>query len=111
MTATDISSSALTNSEISAILCIATGDRNMAKSITTSFRLPPELKEQLEHAAQAMHRGKNWIIIQALQSYLAQLDNQLLAKEAKRQSRLASRQHSAEDDDWEANIAINEEDE
>lgn len=32
----------------------------MSRSITTSVRLPPELKNQLEQAAHAMHHGKNW---------------------------------------------------
>lgn len=57
---------------------------------TTSIRLPAGLRVELEHASEQMHRGKNWLIIQALESYLAGLKNQSLAAEARRQSILAS---------------------
>lgn len=82
----------------------------MSRSITTSVRLPPELKNQLEQAAHAMHRGKNWIVVQALQDYLAKLDDRYLAREARRQSILASKQSPPEEVDWEESIDINDQD-
>ena len=38
----------------------------MAHSITTSVRLSPELRDQLDTAAHTLHRGKNWIILPSL---------------------------------------------
>lgn len=73
----------------------------MARGITTSIRLDPDLRDQLEHAAQVMHRGKNWIIIHALQHYLSEIETVKLAKEAKRQSLLATRSDKKQDESWE----------
>jgi predicted DNA-binding protein len=75
----------------------------MAKGVTTSIRLDPDLRDQLEHASQVMHRGKNWIIIHALQKFLSDIETLELAKEAKRQSLLAARADKAQEqeDDWE----------
>lgn len=64
----------------------------MAKGTTTSVRLPPQLVDQLEHACISLHRGKNWIIIRALEEYLSTLSKQSLMVEAKRQSILASKE-------------------
>lgn len=72
----------------------------MAQGITTSIRLPPKLRAQLEKASHTLHRGKNWIIMQALQTYLNNLDHELLTAEAKRQSLLANKSDNKEDD-WE----------
>jgi predicted DNA-binding protein len=71
----------------------------MAKGVTTSIRLESDLRDQLEHASQVLHRGKNWIIQQALQKYLAEMDFADLAKEARRQSLIACR--AARDESWE----------
>lgn len=73
----------------------------MAQTQTTSVRLPQKLRTQLEIASQNLHRGKNWIIIQALEEYLMKADQNKLAQEARRQSLLAA-QHS-ENDIWEQN--------
>lgn len=43
---------------------------------TTSIRLPDELRQELEKASHNLHRGKNWIIIQALQAYLRRSSKQ-----------------------------------
>lgn len=75
----------------------------MTHAVTTSIRLSPELKGQLEHASQQLHRGKNWIITQALEEFLTKLDKSLLTKEARRQSLLASQTQTSEQQDWEQN--------
>ena len=61
----------------------------MSHSVTTSIRLTADLRLQLDHAAQRLHRGKNWIVSQALQEYLAKLGESKLVNEAQRQSLLA----------------------
>lgn len=76
--------------------------------ITTSIRLPPQLREELEKAAHTLHRGKNWIVTEALQEYLAKLHHHELAKEARRQSILASRKKRKEDKSWEDNSDTSE---
>lgn len=58
----------------------------MNKSETTSIRLPPHLRQQLEQASHLLHRGKNWIIVQALQLYINQTLNTQLIEEARQQS-------------------------
>jgi predicted DNA-binding protein len=63
----------------------------MAHSITTSIRLPESLRNQLEQTAHTLHRGKNWIMIKALEQYFSQQPNTDLAKEARRQSLLANK--------------------
>ena len=76
----------------------------MTRSRTTSIRLSPELRAELERAAHQLHRGKNWIIVHALQAYLAKLQFDLLADEARRQSLLVSKMSKAEREeaeDWE----------
>ncbi|OGT45481.1 MAG: hypothetical protein A3E82_03555 [Gammaproteobacteria bacterium RIFCSPHIGHO2_12_FULL_38_11] len=67
----------------------------MAHNITTSVRLSPILRDQLETAAHTLHRGKNWIIVRALEAYLSQLHFDELAMEARRQSILASKEDNA----------------
>lgn len=71
-------------------------------NMTTSIRLPSALRAQLEQAARALHRGKSWIIVHALESYLEKLQFNLLAEEAHRQSLLAAkRDNDKEDQSWE----------
>jgi len=66
--------------------------------------LPSELRAQLEQAARALHRGKSWIIIHALESYLEKLQFNLLAEEARRQSLLAAQaDNDEENQSWEDN--------
>ena len=72
----------------------------MAKGITTSIRLDPDLRDQLEHAAQVMHRGKNWIINDALKKYLADIHALELVKEAKHQSIIATKADADHDAEW-----------
>jgi predicted transcriptional regulator len=62
----------------------------MKRGTNTSVRLPPQLVDQLEHAATSLHRGKNWIIVKALEEYLGNMDKQMLRAEAKRQSIIAT---------------------
>lgn len=62
----------------------------MPHSITTSIRLPHALRIQLEKTARETHRAKSWIIIQALESYLQQMQYKLFEEEARRQSLLVS---------------------
>ncbi len=69
----------------------------MAHHVTTSIRLPDELRAQLEEAARAMHRGKSWIIIHALEAYLQTVQYNLLAAEARRQSLLTSKEDDPEE--------------
>jgi len=76
----------------------------MRHSITTSVRLSSELRDQLETAAHTLHRGKNWIIVHALEMYLAQLHFHELAVEARRQSLLAAKEDNEKDMQlWEDN--------
>lgn len=75
----------------------------MAQGTTTSIRLPPHLREELEKATHKLHRGKNWIIMKALEAYLIELKQGNLAKEARRQSILATRADKQEENLWEDN--------
>lgn len=76
----------------------------MAHNMTTSIRLSPPLREQLEQASHALHRGKNWIITKALEEYLGKLNQKALLQEAQRQSLLASQTSGTEDKEWEQNM-------
>ncbi|MBP9692571.1 MAG: hypothetical protein KBD90_04485 [Alphaproteobacteria bacterium] len=79
----------------------------MHKGITTSIRLTPELRQQLDYLSRSLHRGKNWIVIHALQEFIQKNNYTFLAEEAKRQSLLASRYETNEDEEiWEKNIDI-----
>ena len=75
----------------------------MTKSITTSIRLEVGLSKKLEKVAHDLHRGKNWLISEALRIYLEQLENQNLNLEARKQSLLASKQRNLDSDLWEVN--------
>lgn len=75
------------------------------RSITTSIRLTPALASRLQRAALRLARGKNWIIAQALETYLAKAGGDDLATEARRQSQLASRRAKRRSDTWESDIA------
>lgn len=56
-----------------------------------------ELRQQLSDAAERTGKGKNAIIIAALETYLKATERESLAEEARRQSELVSRN---EHDDW-----------
>ena len=75
----------------------------MQQSVTTSIRLSPELRAQLEQKAAELDRGKNWIITQALIEFLAKATNEALQKEARRQSLLASKMDQEDADIWHDN--------
>ena len=75
----------------------------MASHLTTSIRLPQNLRKRLEKRAKVLGRGKNWIISQALEEYLKVEEQEELERAARRQSLLASRSGSPEDaSDWES---------
>jgi predicted transcriptional regulator len=76
----------------------------MHKGITTSIRLTPELRQQLDYLSHSLHRGKNWIVVQALQEFITRHNYTLLAEEAKRQSLLASQYVIEDEKVWEENI-------
>lgn len=73
----------------------------MIHSVTTSIRLPPKMRSELEKASHKLHRGKNWIIIQALEAYLSSINQVALAEEARRQSLLASQAEDEASRHWE----------
>jgi predicted DNA-binding protein len=75
----------------------------MTRGITTSIRLELSLSEKLERAAHDLHRGKNWIISEAVRKYLGQLENPGLVQEARRQSLLVSKEQDPDTDLWEIN--------
>jgi predicted DNA-binding protein len=75
----------------------------MTKGVTTSIRLEPSLSKRLDKAAHNLHRGKNWLISQAVCEYLEQLETPDLIQEARKQSLLASKQKILDDDLWEIN--------
>lgn len=76
------------------------------KSVTTSVRLEANLATRLERAASRLSRGKNWIISKALEEYLAKVNQEGLAEEARRQSRMAARieRRRKPDEFWEEDI-------
>jgi predicted DNA-binding protein len=63
----------------------------MQKSVTTSVRLPRELRQRVERRAASAGCGRNRVIIKALESYLLQEDQASYEKEARHQSQLAAR--------------------
>jgi predicted DNA-binding protein len=75
----------------------------MIKSVTTSIRLELSLSRKLEKAAHNLHRGKNWLISEAVRRYLEQLENNTLVQEARKQSLLVSKQKNMDYDIWETN--------
>lgn len=76
------------------------------KSVTTSVRLQTNLATRLERAASRLSRGKNWIISKALEEYLAKVNQEGLAEEARRQSRMAARieRRRKPDEFWQEDI-------
>ena len=76
----------------------------MNKNQTTSIRLTPQLRQQLDCLSLCMHRGRNWIISQALQEYMYKNQHHTLAIEARRQSLIASQQTNTLDEDWHNSI-------
>ncbi|MEX2300209.1 MAG: hypothetical protein WD733_04685 [Bryobacterales bacterium] len=67
-------------------------------SRTSSFRLSDTLHERLDRFVTRVGRGKNAVIVRAIETYLDQHENQDLAADARRQSLLA--QAADRDEDW-----------
>lgn len=63
----------------------------MRKSVTTSVRLPRELRRKIEVKAAAAGCARNRIIINALESYLVEDEKAAYEVEARTQSQLASK--------------------
>lgn len=79
----------------------------MSKGITTSIRLSSELRQKLDYLSHSLHRGKNWILNQALEEFINRNNHNILAQEARRQSLIASQSQSNEDEEaWESNNDI-----
>jgi predicted transcriptional regulator len=74
-------------------------------STTTSIRLSDDLKQELEAVSHRLHRGKNWVIAEALRVYLASLRNPSLEAEARRQSLLAAQKEKDNPDTFWEDIA------
>jgi predicted transcriptional regulator len=71
----------------------------MKKSVTTSVRLPYELKRQVERKAASASCGRNRIIIKALELYLKEDEQAAYETEARHQSQLAAKL-DAPDSNW-----------
>ena len=74
-------------------------------SVTSSYRIPKELNDQLESTARKFHKGKNWVINEALKHYLKQTNYEWLREEAKRQSIAASKIPWKDAELWEEALA------
>ena len=61
------------------------------KSVTTSVRLPRDLKRKIDRKAVSAGSGRNRVIIEALELYLREDDQAEYASEARRQSQLATK--------------------
>ncbi|WP_341787190.1 hypothetical protein [Rickettsia endosymbiont of Cantharis rufa] len=64
------------------------------------MRLEINLSKELEKAAHDLHRGKSWIISEAILVYLKQLDNSGVPKEARHQSLLTRKENNPDADLW-----------
>jgi predicted DNA-binding protein len=72
----------------------------VANSVTSSFRISETLRLRLEATARQLGKRKNWVINRALEEYLTKTHRASLAKEARRQSLLASRVTTADERFW-----------
>lgn len=63
----------------------------MQKSVTTSVRLPRELRQRIERKAAAAGCGRNRVIVRALESYLVGEERAAYEVEARNQSQLATK--------------------
>ena len=70
------------------------------KSVTSSFRISETLRLRLEATARQLGQRKNWVINRALEEYLAKTHRAALAREARRQSLVASRVTTADERFW-----------
>ncbi len=69
-------------------------------SVTSSFRVSDSLRLRLEATARQLGKRKNWVINRALEEYLTKTHRASLAKEARRQSLVASRVTTADERFW-----------
>lgn len=76
----------------------------MAKTETTSVRLPVELRHRLEKRAAALKIGRNRVIIEALEQFLRKGARSDFEAEARRQSLLAA-QLDRPDEGWDRMVA------
>lgn len=63
----------------------------MQKSVTTSVRLPRDLKRRIDRRAVSAGSGRNRVIIDALESFLREDEQAVYETEARRQSQLATK--------------------
>lgn len=70
-------------------------------SSTSSIRIPADLRERLERTAKYLKKGKNSIIVEALDDYLKRMDRGAFADEARRQSLIAAAS-AGQDEFWES---------
>jgi len=70
--------------------CNTHQDSRVQKSITTSVRLPRDLKRRIDRKAVSAGSGRNRVIIDALELYLREDDQAVYETEARRQSQLAT---------------------
>jgi predicted DNA-binding protein len=63
----------------------------MQKSVTTSVRLPRELRRRVELKATSAGCGRNRVIIEALESYLREDEQAAYDTEARHQSQMATK--------------------
>lgn len=66
---------------------------------TTTLRLPRALREAIARQAEAEHKSKSAVMIEAIEDYLARSNEATLRAEAERQCRLAN-QADARLVDW-----------
>lgn len=78
----------------------------MSQAITTSIRLPYQVRKRLERVSHRFNKGKNGIILDALKDYFQKIEAASFKEEAKRQSLLASRKDREEASIWEDNLDI-----
>lgn len=71
----------------------------MQKSVTTSVRLPRDLKRKVESKALSSGCGRNRVIIKALELYLKEDEQAAYETEARHQSQLAAKL-DAPDSNW-----------
>ncbi len=63
----------------------------MQKTVTTSVRLPRDLRRKVERKAASAGCGRNRVIINALESYLREDEQAAYETEARHQSQLAAK--------------------
>jgi predicted transcriptional regulator len=68
------------------------------RSVTSSIRITPELRDRLEEAARQLQSGKNRVIVLAIEEFLDKIGRRQFLDEARRQSILASSTDG--DDAW-----------